>query len=580
MNRRVLSGAVLTATMVLVLGCSETSENGVEVSDANETAQSSPQQFTDVTSKSITNNEAAYVTSQCYTQTTDEVNATHNPCFSCHINSDEPNYVNDWELQESYAFGDYTHVNRWENLFKDRSGEVAEIADEAILEYVKMDNYRDANGHIVLAEILKELPDEWDYDKDGQWSGYTPDCYFSFDDEGFDLAPDGETTGWRAFAYYPFLGTFWPTNGSTDDVLIRLPQSMQQNSKGTFDREVYKVNLATVEALIKKTDIVIDPVDEALFDVDLNQNGIIDVADTLVYNWVVPKYDSENEIYYDFSMHYVGKAKDALIANELHIAPGLYPEGTEFLHSVRYIDLDENGIAKMGQRMKELRYGKKMVWNTYSQLNNATLAEIKEKDAFPNRLRTILGDAERGLQTGLGWTYQGFIEDAEGYPRPQTYEETLYCIGCHSGIGAIADSTFVFPRKFDHNEKQKGWYHWSQYGMKDVKEPQFADGRYEYQLYLEANGAGDEFRSNEEVMTKFFDENGSLIPEEAVKIETDISYLLFPSAARALELNKAYKIIVDEQSFVYGRDAHVKPLLNVQREVAEDTPFDVTLIMR
>src|SRR3546814_2792844 len=40
-----------------------------------------------------------------------------------------------------------------------------------------------------------------------------------FDDTGF--ARDG--SGWRAFRYKPFPGTFWPTNGASDDVLIRLP---------------------------------------------------------------------------------------------------------------------------------------------------------------------------------------------------------------------------------------------------------------------------------------------------------------------------------------------------------------------
>ena len=114
--------------------------------------------------------------------------------------------------------------------------------------------------------------------------------------------------------------------------------------------------------------------------------------------------------------------------------------------------------------------------------------------------------------------------------------------------------------------------------MKDVEEPRLADGRYEYQLYLQANGAGDEFRANEEVMEKFFNADGSLKPEEVVKIETDISYLLFPSAERALELNKAYKVIVNEQSYIYGRDTHVKPVVNVHSEVVSDTPTNVTVV--
>ena len=78
------------------------------------------------------NNRAAYVTSQCYTKTTDDNNNIHNPCFTCHINSETPNYINDFELQEVLDFGDYTKVNRFTNLFKDRTQAVNNISDEKI----------------------------------------------------------------------------------------------------------------------------------------------------------------------------------------------------------------------------------------------------------------------------------------------------------------------------------------------------------------------------------------------------------------------------------------------------------------
>ncbi|MCJ7766413.1 MAG: hypothetical protein MUP09_10795 [Thiovulaceae bacterium] len=210
------------------------------------------------------------------------------------------------------------------------------------------------------------------------------------------------------------------------------------------------------------------------------------------------------------------------------------------------------------------------------------MTDIKEKDAFPNRLRTVLGNTENGALNNLGWIYQGFIEDARGELRPQNYEETLYCIGCHSGIGAVADSTFVFQRKFDKTHFQEGWYHWTQdaNGLVNIKEPTTQDGKGEYTLYLEANRAGDEFRANSEVMAKFFDANGSLIESEGQKLHDDISYLLYPSVARAKELNKAYKIIVEEQSYIYGRDAHVKPVENVHREVEIGTPTNVTITNR
>ncbi len=538
----------------------------------------------DIDFKSTTpvNNNGAYVTSQCYTKTVDENGHAHNPCFTCHINSNEPNYVDDWKLQESYAFGEYTRVNRFTNLFKDRTSLVGQISDEEILSYARENNYMQ-KGQILLANRLKNLPREWDTNSDGKWNGYTPDCYFSFDNQGFDRAPDGNYTGWRAFGYYPFPGTFWPTNGSTDDVLIRLPDVFMKSKTGTFDIDVYKLNLSIVEALIKQKNIPIDEVDETKYGVDLNQNGVLDSAGEIVFKWVKPTYDAGIGKLTDFSMSYVGEAKTLLASNEYLIAPGLYPKNTEFLHSVRYIDVDENGQRiKMAQRMKELRYAKKLSWITYSELSNATLTDIKEKDAFPNRLRTILGNTENGTLNNLGWTYQGFIEDAKGELRPQNYEETLYCIGCHSGIGAIADSTFVFQRKFDKTHFQEGWYHWTQNanGLVNLKEPKTRDGRDEYTLYLEANRAGDEFRANSEVMAKFFDVNGSLIESEAEKLHGDISYLLYPSVARAKELNKAYKVIVEEQSYIYGRDAHIKPVVNVHREAEIDAPTRVTAVKR
>ncbi len=524
------------------------------------------------------NNRAAYITSQCYTKTVDENSTVHNPCYTCHTASAPPNYINDYALQESYDMGEYSRSNRFDNLFRDRSDAVAGISDAAILSYIREDNYR-KDGLITLAASLSSVPDAWDSNGNGKWDGYLPDCYFDFDAEGFDRNPDGEDTGWRAFGYYPFPGTFWPANGSTDDVLIRLPDPLREDAGGNTSRSVYRINLAIVESLIKESDVILEEsVDETQYGVDLDHDGILGTAGKIVFVWEKPDFDTATGKLGNFSMSYVGRAKELLESNELLIAPGLYPQGTEFLHTVRYIDIDEtNTTIRMAPRMKELRYARKVSWNSYSQLQNAALSEIKEKNGFPDRLRTIVGDTEHGLQNGLGWVFQGFIEDGSGELRPQNYEETLYCIGCHSGIGAIRDGTFVFARKFGTDHFRKGWYHWSQKnnGLKDIAEPLTPGGAYEYTTYLQANGAGDEFRGNEEIMQKFFDQEGKLLESEAEKIRTDISYLLYPSVKRALELNKAYKVIVDEQSFIHGRDPHVKPLVNVHTEV---TPKASTMI--
>jgi len=542
-------------------------------------------------------NETAYISSQCYTKTVNEENENilHNPCFSCHTKNKEPNFTfDDADLQEAYDFPAIAYKNPWTNLFKDRTKEVSKISDKQILDYIRVDNYKDKDGEIILDKKLNDLSRQWDFNNNGKWDGYIPDVAFNFDNQGFDKKEDGSYTGWRAFAYYPFLGTFWPTNGSTDDVMIRLPKEFYLDDKNSFDKELYKVNLAVVEALIKQKSIKIQSVDEKKYNFDLNQNGKLDITNEVVFNWKKPIYDFKTKKLSNFSMSYLGKAKKLLEDNKLKIAPGLYPTGTEFAHSVRYVDIDENKNIKMALRMKEFRYAKKHNWNTYAQLQNVGYAELKEKHDFPDRTDTYLGDIERGVSNKRGWYYQGFIEDKKGDLRPQTYEETLFCMGCHSNIGSIADSTFVFQRKFEKEQDLSyGWYHWSQKGLKGIKDKKLPSGETEYVRYLKLNNAGDEFRANEEVMNKFFVKNWrkdkqniekdlieklenpnivqkqtwKLKEKEIEKVRDNISYLILPSPKRALKLNKAYKVIVDEQSYIYGRDAHIKPVVNVHKDI-------------
>ncbi len=519
----------------------------------------------DVTTRVI-ERPTAYISSQCYTKTKDDKGVVHNPCYSCHTQGREPNFIDDSDVQTEYVFPKEGLKNPFTNLFVDRSAQVKSISDKEIAEYIKGDNYKSTDGTIFLAEKLKNLPKEWDYDKDGKWDGYIPDCNFHFDAEGFDRDNNSGYSGWRAFGYYPFLGTFWPTNGSTDDVLIRLDKPFMQDSSGNFDKETYMINLAIVESLIMKQDIKIEAVDEKKYGVDLDKDGKLGTANIIKYEWA-----PLDGLY----MSYVGRAKELLEKQEFHLAAGLYPERTEFLHSVRYVDVDKKGGVSLSPRMKELRYMRKNQWITYSDIRRNNLATIKEKYDFPERHEQIRGDMERGMSNGYGWRLQGFLEDKNGDLRPQSDEETLFCIGCHSNLGATADSTFSFGRKSGHFSGKDGWYHWSQKGLKGVPEPKRADGKYEYSYYLENNHAGDEFRENSEVMAKFFDKEGNLKQSELKKLHGDISHLLFPSSERALNLNKAYRVIVMEQSFTKGRDATITPAKNVHKEVEQDQPTGI-----
>ncbi len=541
--------APILFALATLSGCSDADNKNKSIS-TRDYSTSNPVEV-NLLNRHIVNNEAAYIPAQCYTKTMGKDDKIHNPCFSCHTQGIAPNYINDSNFQQEYDFRDYSRTNHWTNLFKDRSEAVAQISDSEIMQYVRTSNYMDDKGQIILANRLANVPEEWDVNQDGKWNGYTPDCYFNFDNEGFDVAPNQQDSGWRAFAYTPFFGTFWPTNGSTNDVIIRLPEAMRQDTSGNYSRQVYKINMATVEAMITRKNIAISATDEKFYQVDLNRNGLLDSATTIVFDWAPVEGKH---------MSYVGLAKTLQQQNKLHLAAGLYPEGTEFLHTVRYIDHKADGNTQLAARIKELRYAKKTSWNKYPQLYNAAMGEVLESMQFPDRLRKIRGNAENGVINGLGWTYQGFIEDKKGQLRPQSFEESSNCIGCHSGLGVTTDSSFAFPRKLGGEQHQAGWFHWTQRGLHGVPEPKFPDGSWQYTEYLLNNHSANEFRNNDEVIGKFFNADGSLKKSEVETLHNDIGHLLLPSAERALTLNKAYKVIVDEQSYIYGRDAHVKPV--------------------
>jgi hypothetical protein len=82
-------------------------------------------------------------------------------------------------------------------------------------------------------------------------------------------------------------------------------------------------------------------------------------------------------------------------------------------------------------------------------------------------------------------------------------------------------------------------------------------------------GGGDEFRQNQEMLTRFFSEDGS-VDEARVQSAKNIYEIITPSRERALLLNKAYRLVVKEQSFLFGRDTAVAPARNVFERVDTD----------
>ena len=486
-------------------------------------------------------NMEAIIPPQCYTKTEGQ----HNPCYVCHQNEvpQRENTMNDGALQLAYSFSDVGMTNHWSNLFEDRSEAVAAISDDEIVTWVSQDNYS------VLAERLKAAEFEgWIPDLDGlELAGD------AFDEQGF--ARDGSQ--WVAFNYKPLPSTFWPTNGSTDDVMIRLPAEFRTDDDGVESRHIYLANLAILEASMKGYDeISVPPVDERIIGTDLDGDGELSVTAHI------------NQV-----ESFVGAAR------ERYRDTYLYPTGTEFLHTVRYLGVSDSGEIFPSTRMKEVRYMRK--WKRYPKVVYQRQYQL---EAFAKEIGQLpqyahLGDY--GLDNGFGWSLQGFIEDSHGQLRTATYEETLFCMGCHTSVGSTIDKTFSFARKIDG---AAGWGYIDLKGMPDA--PSMGETRGEIATYLERVGGGGEFRSNPEMFERWFDDNGQ-VDHSAIAAAADVYELITPSTERALQLNKAYRVIVAEQDFIRGRDATVTAPVNVYDKVDNETaptlpasafhPYDIRL---
>lgn len=469
-------------------------------------------------------NREAIIPPMCYTRT----ESKNNPCYVCHQDArpGRENVMNDADLQEAYSFSDLGMTNHWHNLFEDRSERVAAISDNDILQWVNTDNYSE------LAPRLREAG----------FKGWIPDlenlqlAADAFDEQGF--AKDG--SHWVAFNYKPFPSTFWPTNGSTDDVMIKLPEQYRTDQSGNYSREIYKANLAILEAKIKGLDNIGSlAIDEREVGVDLNDDGQLNTA---------------HRIYK--TGRYVGAAREYFIDTHL------YPEGTEFLHTVRYLAINDDGTITPSPRMKEVRYMKK--WKTYRK---GVLARVYEEESFEKHAGNLPGYTwlgDYGLDNDAGWSIQGFIENKNGRLRAASYEENLFCMGCHSSIGSTIDKTFSFARKVDGS---KGWGYINLKGMPDA--PNKGEMQGEILTYFKRAGGGDEFRSNPEMLQRWFNKDGE-VDYDAVA-NKDVYELITPSRERALQLNKAYRVIVEDQRFLFGRDATITPPRKVYDKIDNET---------
>ncbi len=554
MNRKYMIFASLSLSMLAFIACGNSGSNDITaVADTNisndvndtEIVLKDVPEYTDrmyvvkttsnfdIGSSQTLINREAVVPSMCYTEHDEQ----YNPCYVCHqdtIKDGRANVMNDGFLQNEYLFSDFAMTNHWTNLFKDNTSEIAKISDEEIDTYVNSENYTALKGLLESNDFTGYIPDLENYHLGAD----------AFNTDGF--AKDG--SGWVAFNYKPLPSTFWPVNGNTDDVLIRLHKDYRQTEDGNFSVTVYKFNLAIVEAAIKDMEsITVNDLDENIIGLDLNDDGKLGIVNRI-----------------NRPTHYVGKA------SYMKVETFLYPRYTEFLHTVRYVGSTQNGEIYNAPRMKELRY---MIKARSYQDETAPLTKYELALLYDAEWQEkYMGDVpfyssllERGLDNDMGWWIQGFIEDANGDLRPQTYEETFFCMGCHTTLGSTIDQVFSFARKIDG---AKGW------GYIDLKKmidtPNIGEEEGEILTYFKRVGGGNEFRIENDINTKFF--TGGVVDEEKVKDAENIYELITPTHESALKMNKAYRSLVKGQDFIHGRDTHSEVVKNVHREITESTP--------
>ncbi|AXQ31732.1 hypothetical protein D0B54_13955 [Solimonas sp. K1W22B-7] len=490
---------------------------------AAETASYDPLAYARAQSGKIANREAV-IPVQCYTKT----DGVANPCWTCHTQQNGHNQMDDWVLQLAYAFSEVGLTNHWQNLFLPVEESPPSAAE--VRRYVRQDNYTPLRKALSYSTSLVWTPDI--------------DIHAGFDDEGF--ARDGSS--WRALRFKPFPGTFWPTNGNTDDVMIRLPWQFRRDAEGRESRDIYKANLALIEAAMTTPSV---PMLQS-------QGRQVESLDEEALHWDL---DGDGEA--RGMVQRIRRLPPGFFgsASSVPLEWGRYPAGTEFLHTVRYLDPGAPGF--MSRRMKELRYSVKSRNIGQVSSGRAYRGEKFHKEA--GVLPLFEGTPETGYVNDFGWKLQGYIEDAQGRLRLQSQEEHYYCMGCHGTIGVTADQTFALPRKLPG---RAGWQPQSLVGQKDL--PQWGHAEPEALTYFQRVGGGDEFRANQEILERFFSggkPRRELVLSASASGEHDLAWLLYPGADRALALNRAYMRLVRRQRFDLGRDAVLKPADKVHRSI-------------
>ncbi len=438
---------ILLATLffvggLLFLGCNthSTKQNAqplTQEQEKNETTLYNAPMQGEFRARTLFENPYANIPAQCYIETS---YGTQNACLFCHTNAPARAKLGNTtpqagldpllgNLQLEYAFGaadrfsKSPNINPWENTLMPERLEEAVVTlgidtlTWDIKRYIQTDNWQNAYARKrgdkkVSNSTIKDdayrlfpalNPSSLPADSDG---------FVRTEREEEALFSDlyGKNTGWRAINFMPY-GIFAPHTGSVSGVYIRLDTKYMKDSSGEYNLDIYTQNLTLLEQAIQ----------------DRTE---------------------------DNATHYVGLASDEVLYR------GLFPLKTEFAHPLHYVDVEADGTKSKfpgtrSLRVKEIRY-------MYKWQMHYPQEPISKDENAP----LYYNEKETWIDNGAGWWMSAFIEDKEGELRPQTPQEMMQCVGCHSslygfepeqftsGTGNTIDTVWSFSRKFAGN---LGW---------------------------------------------------------------------------------------------------------------------------
>ncbi len=139
--------------------------------------------------------------------------------------------------------------------------------------------------------------------------------------------------------YKPFPGSFWPTNGSAGDVFLRLPAAFREDASGAPSREVYKLNLALLEAAIASPSPLLRRARPACRGGRRAGGGAGERAPRRRRSRRRRRARARGD-----ARSIRPPARYAGGAAGVPVRAWLYPRGAELLHSVRYLDPDRPAL--------------------------------------------------------------------------------------------------------------------------------------------------------------------------------------------------------------------------------------------